>query len=88
MGGRKKETAETAQAKLDAGEWLTAGAIAVLLRVDRGTVTNWIERGETRTGLRLRHRPNALTGYRECNPRDVARILAVLRGASPDQPDS
>lgn len=79
MGGRKRESADEVEARLQRGDWLTAGAVAILLGVDRGTVVNWIRKGRTPTGLQLRHRPNSLSGYRECDPADVAAILKAKR---------
>lgn len=82
MGGRKRLTAEDAEAQLLAGEWLTPGAVAALLGVDRGTVNYWLARGQTPSGLRLRHRPNPFNRYRECDPSDVRAILAAARRES------
>lgn len=85
MGGRKKESAEEIEARLTSGDWLTPGAVATLLGVDRGTVVYWLSKGHTPTRLPLTYRLNALNGYRECNPKQVARILAAQRGTSADQ---
>lgn len=88
MGGRKKETAEAAEARLDDGKWLTTGAVAVLLGVDRGTVNYWLKIGHTPTGLKLRAEVDAISGYRACNPQDVRVILAAKRAQDAERAES
>lgn len=79
MGGRKKLTPESVEAQLDSGEWLTPGAVAVLLGVDRTTVNYWLKTNQTPSGLQLRTDVDSVNQYRLCNPSDVRAILEAKR---------
>lgn len=59
--------------RLDAGEWLSPGAVAVLLGVGRTTVHYRLEAGV------IRYRLKGAGIQRLCNPEDVRRLLAEAR---------
>lgn len=59
--------------KLDAGEWLRPGEVAVLFEAHRATVDRWIKAG------RLRYRRRGPAGYRVLKPEDVRRELEEYR---------
>jgi hypothetical protein len=69
MGG----TPEELELRLDKGEWLLPGDVAILLGVDRSTVVRMLTAEPPK--MRFRVRAGA-GGYRECHPEDVRRELA------------
>jgi len=59
--------------RLDEGEWLLIGDVAILLGIDRKTVDRMLKKDPPQ--IRYEVRPG--TGeYRECNPEDVRTELA------------
>lgn len=69
-----KESAEEIERRLDAGEWLMAGQVATLLRVDPATVHRWFTTG--RLAYRTR---GGEDGQREADPAAVRARLAASR---------
>jgi hypothetical protein len=75
------DDAEAVERRLDAGEWLRTGDIAILFGVDPGTPHRWLVRGvKLASGerFRIRYRRTA-GGQRHCNPADVRRLLDETR---------
>lgn len=64
-----EETAAEIRARLDRGEWLRPGQLAVLFGTTRTSIDRWIRKGV----FTYRETPS---GRRECNPDDVRRELA------------
>lgn len=73
---RQKRTVDEAQDMLDRGEWLTPGEAALLLPVNRATVNRYLLKGETKSGLPLRHRMTT-SRRRLCHPDDLRAIIAA-----------
>lgn len=71
------DPADEIEQRLNRGEWLRPGEVALLLEVARSTVHNWLTRG------RLRYRQRPVSGYRECHPEDVQQMLAQYRQQHP-----
>lgn len=61
------------QQRLDAGEWLRIGEAAKVLNLSRSKVDLMMKAGDIRTRLVVGSR------YRECDPRDLQRLLADAR---------
>lgn len=57
------------RARLESGEWLLPGEVAILFGLTRWAVNNWIKAGKI--GVRL-----TPSGQRMCDPVDVGRLLA------------
>jgi predicted site-specific integrase-resolvase len=71
---RRSETTEQIERRLAAGDWLMAGSVAKLLRVDPATVHRWMATGK----LAYRERGGA-GGQREADPAAVRARLADSR---------
>lgn len=72
MGG----TPEEIERRLDAGEWLRPGEVAILLDVSRSTVTRMLDPKNPA----IRFRQISGTGrHRQLNPEDVRRELDARR---------
>lgn len=61
--------------RLNAGEWLQTGEVAVLLELGQKTIDRRIAAGQIKT------RPKAGSTWRLCDPEDVKLLLADMRGA-------
>jgi hypothetical protein len=72
MGG----TADEIERRLDQGDWLLPGDVAILLEVDRSTIVRMLNADPPR--IRFRRRPGA-GQYRECHPDDVRQLLEERR---------
>lgn len=59
--------------RLDAGEWLRPGEVAVLFDAGRATIDRWIKAG------RIGYRRRGPAGYRVLKPEDVRRELDEYR---------
>ena len=59
--------------KLDAGEWLRPGEVALLFDTTRTSIDRWIRAG------RIAYRRRGPAGYRVLNPEDVRRELDEYR---------
>lgn len=68
------ETAAGIERRLDAGEWLRPGEVAIVLGVDRRTIDRMLRSNL----LRYRIRPG-VGRYRETHPADVRRELDKRR---------
>ncbi len=75
-GGRVVDDQATLERRLDAGEWLSPGEVAVLLGLGRTTVHGLLESG--RIGFRLTT-GGAKRQHRRCDPADVRRLLNERR---------
>lgn len=64
---------------VQAGQWLTPGEAAVVLRLSRMTVHRWIAKG----WIGYRQTPG---GHRKCNPEDLQRLLATNARRHEDSP--
>jgi hypothetical protein len=71
------KTPDELERKLDAGEWLLPGEVAILLGVNRTTV-HWMLAEQDPPAFRYRVRPGR-GGYRELHPDDVRRELDARR---------
>lgn len=60
------------EARLDAGEWLRPGDVAILFNTSRTSVHRWLASGM----IRYRRTPG---GHRVCHPGDVRRELDAYR---------
>lgn len=67
------DDATAIERRLDAGEWLRPGEVAVLFGVSRAAVDRWLTAGK------IRHRINPLNRRRTCDPVDVRQELDAFR---------
>lgn len=63
--------------RLDAGEWLQIGSMAVLADVSRGTMNVWVAEAESKYGIVMR-RTQTLGGHRKFHPDDVRALVAKV----------
>lgn len=68
--------AEMIERRLNAGEWLMIGDVAILLGVDRTTVDRMLKTTPPKLSWRFR---SGTGRYRELNPEDVRRELNARR---------
>ena len=66
-----KDSPEEIERRLDAGEWLKAGAVATLLGVPEPTLYRWLNE----TPPRIPYRRRGGVGQREFDPVVVRRML-------------
>lgn len=73
-------TAGEIEQRLNDGDWLKPGEVATLFGKSRWAVDNWLKKGVRIKGERYwigyRETPG---GHRECDPADIAKILAAYR---------
>jgi hypothetical protein len=71
------------QARLDAGEWLRIGAIAILTGRGRSTIQDWLVSGKVQPRYR-----ESLGGQRSYHPDDVRALVdRVTKVHRPDAAD-
>lgn len=70
------------QARLDAGEWLRIGAIAILTGRGRSTIQDWLVSAK----VRLRY-TESLGGQRSYHPDDVRALIARVTTVHGEPPD-
>lgn len=65
--------------RLDAGEWLSTGEVAVLLDTSRWTVIRIVNHGRVIDGAEYRIGTRGLGRTRELDPADVKALLVARR---------
>lgn len=70
---RERQERDDLERRVRAGAWLKSGAVAKLLGAGRTTIHNMLKNGE----IRYRRTPRGT--QRECDPRDVIRLLDEQR---------
>lgn len=78
IGARVDDQAEL-ERRLNAGEWLSTGEVAVLLGTSRWTVIRIVDIGRVIDGVEYRIGTRGLGRNRELDPKDVKAILDARR---------
>jgi len=65
------------RARLDRGEWLTPGEVAILTGASRSAVHTWL----SAVPPKVRWRTKPFSRHRECHPGDVQAILDARPGS-------